>query len=279
LFVALLENLTIGTMKTTVVCFFFIVASCFGALAPTDPAEQEPVFLSSLRTRSHDVAGDVYLVSERVLQIRNYVYDGTGPAAFFWMTNSTTPTRLGRIVADGLPSLGCAMDPDDAPLLAANNITQNVELPEGITIRDYLGGSFSVWCELFQANFGEIEIPESVSIPAISDILDCFEAEEAVMTTVPAIAATPAGFNCEPLNDNFQVRWQISNDILNVELVGCIEDGTYMGFGISGLPQTRTFMIGADAVVAVRVSAQTNKIIERELNLTGILSRRVSRFL
>ena len=66
------------------------------------------------------------------------------------------------------------------------------------------------------------------------------------------IGITPDGFNCEPLTEDFHVRWRISGDNLDVELLGRVERGTYMGFGISGLPQTQTLMTGADAVVAVR---------------------------
>ena len=219
---------------------------------------QEPVFLSSFTTRSHQVAGDLYVISERVLQIRNYVYDGDGPAAYFWIDASATPSSGGRVAADASPGFGCAMDIGDTRLPFANGITQNIELPEGTTITDYVGGSLSVWCERFAVNFGEALIPSSISVPAVDDALDCFEGEDddgeeedGDGEDIPAIAVTPEGFNCEPLNEDYQVRWRISGDNLDVELLGRIETGTYMGFGISGRPQTDTFMIGADAVVAV----------------------------
>ena len=152
------------------------------------------------------------------------------------------PTRNGIVVSDGYPSLGCAMSASDTPLPAADGITQYVELPPGKTIRDYAGGSLSVWCERFAANFGEAVIPSLADLPASpndEDVLDC--------SGFP----TPPGYNCEELNDFFQVRWQIAGDSLNVELLGRIDEDQYMGFGVSGDPQRRTWMIGADAVVAV----------------------------
>ena len=65
------------------------------------------------------------------------------------------------------------------------------------------------------------------------------------------IGITPDGYNCEPMADDFHVRWRVLDGTLDVELLGRVDRGTYMGFGISGLPQTQTLMTGADAVVAV----------------------------
>ena len=219
------------------------------ALECFDEPQSDGVFLSSFTTRSHLVAGDLYLISDRVLEIRNYVYDGAGPAAYFWIDGSATPSPNGMVVSDGAPGNGCAMDIDDTRLPLANGITQRVELPPGASVSDYAGGSLSVWCERFNVNFGHAVIPTNLpAAPNDDDVLDCFD--EDVLEPAP-IATTPEGYNCEPLNEFYQVRWQIDGDDLNVELLGRISDGQYMGFGVSGLPTEKTFMIGADAVVAV----------------------------
>lgn len=68
-------------------------------------------------------------------------------------------------------------------------------------------------------------------------------------STVPLIAQTPDGFNCEPLDDLYQVRWAVEGDMLAVELVGLIGETDYLGFGPSGRAES-TFMVGADVVVA-----------------------------
>ena len=39
------------------------------------------VLLGPLAEREHAVAGDVYLISDRVLEIRNFAYDGTFKAS------------------------------------------------------------------------------------------------------------------------------------------------------------------------------------------------------
>jgi len=61
--------------------------------------------------------------------------------------------------------------------------------------------------------------------------------------------ATPAGFNCESLDDGYQVRWQVDGDSLNIELLGVIFPNQYMGFGRSGQDNV-TFMLMSDVTVA-----------------------------
>lgn len=128
-------------------------------------SENEPVSLGSLTTVAHQVAGEVFLLSPTILEIRGYTYDGQGPAAFFWLDQAPSPTSNGVIAADGSPSNGCALTIDDNPLPEASAVTQRVELPAGTTIDDWLGGSLSVWCERFAANFGFVTLPEVLPLP------------------------------------------------------------------------------------------------------------------
>jgi DOMON domain len=135
------------------------------------------------------------------------------------------------------------------PLLAADGTdVYRVEFPNGTSIQDYLGGSVSVWCETAAASFGEVLIPSTLpnSVSAVDDssMLKCRSTESEMSDFI----ATPAGFNCEPLNNVFQVRWIVENDLLLVELIGIIGEEDYMSFGVSG-SSTSTFMIGADFVV------------------------------
>ena len=59
---------------------------------------------------------------------------------------------------DGAPTNSCGMD----ALPRSQGVTYQVEFPPGTSIKDILGGSISVWCTSFAANFGEIVIPESL---------------------------------------------------------------------------------------------------------------------
>jgi hypothetical protein len=70
--------------------------------------------------------------------------------------------------SEGGPSPSCGT----TKLLAADGTdTYRVEFPNGTSIQDYLGGSFSVWCESALANFGEVVIPSTLpdSISAVDD--------------------------------------------------------------------------------------------------------------
>ncbi|OAD56535.1 Protein Skeletor, isoforms D/E [Eufriesea mexicana] len=57
--------------------------------------------------------------------------------------------------------------------------------------------------------------------------------------------------NCEVLEDRlaFEVRWAVAGDSIVAQLVGKLEDGQYMAFGISANPE-RSLMIGGDVAVA-----------------------------
>ncbi|KAF7413977.1 hypothetical protein HZH68_002466 [Vespula germanica] len=57
--------------------------------------------------------------------------------------------------------------------------------------------------------------------------------------------------NCEVLDDTlaFELRWAVAGDSIVVQLVGKLEAGQYMAFGLSANPE-RSVMIGGDVVVA-----------------------------
>jgi hypothetical protein len=214
--------------------------------------QAQEVFVGSFTTSAHLVAGDVYALSDQVLEVRNFIYDGEGPAAFFWADTTPAPTSGGMVLPD--PSSDCG----ESKLPAFSNTpVVRVEFPPGSTIRDYLGGSLSVWCVTFAANFGDLSIAANLdlsSLPTTANgpALQCSEP----VPEVPPIAQTPEGYNCEPLNDDYQVRWQVDENQqeIAIELVANIPVfGTYMGFGISG-STTETSMDGADTIVAVSCS-------------------------
>ncbi|KAK1125042.1 hypothetical protein K0M31_006380 [Melipona bicolor] len=57
--------------------------------------------------------------------------------------------------------------------------------------------------------------------------------------------------NCEVLEDRlaFEVRWAVAGDSIVAQLVGKLDDGQYMAFGLSANPE-RSSMVGGDVVVA-----------------------------
>lgn len=95
--------------------------------------------------------------------------------------------------------------------------------------------------------------------------MQCVGAPEEPVAEVPLIAQTPEGYNCEPLSDDYQVRWQVDEDQqeIAIELVANIPDGAYMGFGVSG-STTRTLMDAADTIVAVSCSNSSSRFVFEE---------------
>jgi hypothetical protein len=85
-------------------------------------------------------------------------------------TFTWTPQQhgLSLLDSDGGSAPSCGM----TPLLAANGTDiYRAEFPNGTSIQDYLGGSFSVWCKAATANFGEVVIPGTIpdSVSAVDD--------------------------------------------------------------------------------------------------------------
>lgn len=195
-------------------------------------AKAQEASLGTFQNTQHRVDGEVVVISESVIEIRGFTYDGTAPAVYFWGDTSPNASRGGYILNDAAPLNSCG----SAPLPRQNvdgSTTYVIEFPEGMTIRDIAGGSISVWCEAFAANFGQVQVPETLNVASTSDgpALSC---SDSPTSTEPTIADTPVGFNCEPLSDDFQVRWAVEGENLLVELIGRIQDNQYMGFGPSG---------------------------------------------
>lgn len=204
-------------------------------------------FIGNLTTRAHNVSGSVFAISDRIIEIKGFTYDGEGPAAYFYMDTAAVPTANGLSLLDseGGTASSCGM----APLLAADGTdVYRAEFPSGTSIQDFLGGSFSIWCETAAANFGEVEIPSTLpaSVSAVDDTSLLICASE---TDIPSFVATPVGYNCEPLTETFQVRWLVEGEYISVELIGIIDEEDYMSFGVSGKADA-TFMIDGDVVVA-----------------------------
>lgn len=102
------------------------------------PSAPKPVSLGEFTTRAHEVAGSVTIISDRVIELTDFVYDGTGPAAFFWIDSEPSPSNpTGKIAYDVGGSCGAEA------LAAYDSDRVLVELPS--SIKNYLGGSFSVW--------------------------------------------------------------------------------------------------------------------------------------
>ncbi|XP_055923228.1 protein Skeletor, isoforms B/C isoform X2 [Eupeodes corollae] len=113
--------------------------------------------IGSLKRLHHGVGGDVYAVDSRTIFLKNFNYDGDAPAAYFYVGNSKKPTNEGasrlRDERGGTSSLTRRYRNKDITL----------SLPEGKTLRDIKW--FSVWCDEFSVNFGDVSIPPNLDFP------------------------------------------------------------------------------------------------------------------
>ncbi|XP_044012563.1 protein Skeletor, isoforms B/C isoform X3 [Aphidius gifuensis] len=111
--------------------------------------------IGKLSELHHGVSGEVYAVDGRTLFIKDFTYDGQGPAAYFYAGNSMTPITNGFKIRD---ERGMS-----APLKRYRKKGITLTLPERKTLNNIKW--FSVWCDDFSVNFGDVKIPRNFDYP------------------------------------------------------------------------------------------------------------------
>ncbi|KAL1423244.1 hypothetical protein MTO96_021225 [Rhipicephalus appendiculatus] len=111
--------------------------------------------IGKLNTHFHGVSGELYVVDDTTLYLKDFHYDGTGPDAYFWAGSSTRPDHTGFIIPDEKGRT--------TPLGAYNGQDLVLKLPAGQTVSKIRW--FAVWCRKFRANFGDLIIPRNLEIP------------------------------------------------------------------------------------------------------------------
>jgi Electron transfer DM13/DOMON domain len=211
-------------------------------------AAQDAVRLGQLSTEGHGVAGTVYALSDRLVEVRGFRYDGRGPDAFFWVDKGARATAKGALVPARPSCGGGKLGKGDGEDLV-------LELPVGLNEVGYL----SVWCRAVGASFGGLAIVQrlvaGLKITAAAEF-ECDGVSSGGGNGGGATGEEPFvvadGWNCEVLlGDEMQVRWKVSGGDISVEMVGRITDEQYMAFGPSG-SDTKTAMVGGDPAVALR---------------------------
>ncbi|XP_050357471.1 protein Skeletor, isoforms B/C isoform X3 [Nymphalis io] len=104
----------------------------------------------------HGVRGSVFAVDSRTLYLHDFHYDGEGPAAYFYVGTSKSPTATGSLrLRDERGGT--------TPLRRYRGEGVTLSLPDGKTLRDVTW--FSVWCDEYSVNFGSVDIPRSLEYP------------------------------------------------------------------------------------------------------------------
>ncbi|KAL3173630.1 hypothetical protein MRX96_041453 [Rhipicephalus microplus] len=111
--------------------------------------------IGKLNTHFHGVSGELYVVDDTTLYLKDFHYDGTGPDAYFWAGSSTRPDHTGFIIPDEKGRT--------TPLGAYNGQDLVLKLPAGQAVSKIRW--FAVWCRKFRANFGDLIIPRNLEIP------------------------------------------------------------------------------------------------------------------
>lgn len=151
---------------------FFKVATMATILFTPSAAEY---FLGSLtNNKDFDLTGDVYLMSDRVLEVRGFHYKGGAPDPFFWADEQPLePSQQGFILQDSSPTTSCGSVIIPATSTVGETVTYRLEFPDGQGIHNVLGGTISLWCRAMYVNLGSIDVPETLP----DDVLDTQDAD------------------------------------------------------------------------------------------------------
>lgn len=186
-----------------------------------------PLEISPLSQLAHGVkSGPITIVDAQTFLVPDFHYDGLGPAGYFWLTRG----------GSGLAANGLRLKDENGgsnPLRKYTGETVVISLPDELTVYDF--DYFGVWCKEFQVNFGQTKIPQAARLPPSPKMLGIKPENK---------------LNCEILYDDlgYEIRWVLDGDDIVMQLVGKIEPGEYMAFGL-GKDDSKSDMKNADAVV------------------------------
>ncbi|XP_076241242.1 DM13 and DOMON_DOH domain-containing protein skeletor isoform X2 [Calliopsis andreniformis] len=111
--------------------------------------------IGKLSELHHGVSGEVYAVDGRTLFIKDFTYDGEAPTAYFYVGTSKSPNGNGIRLRDERGST------ETLRRYRKKGIT--LSLPDGKTLSNIKW--FSVWCDEFAVNFGDVRIPRGFDYP------------------------------------------------------------------------------------------------------------------
>ncbi|KAJ8709908.1 hypothetical protein PYW08_009912 [Mythimna loreyi] len=114
--------------------------------------------LGALSALQHGVRGRVFAVDSRTLYLQDFHYDGEGPAAYFYVGKSGSPSGSAAGATRLRDERGGA-----GPLRRYTGEGLTLSLPDGNTLKDYRW--FSVYCDEYSVNFGDVSIPRDAEFP------------------------------------------------------------------------------------------------------------------
>nr|XP_023012990.1 protein Skeletor, isoforms B/C-like [Leptinotarsa decemlineata] len=130
-----------------------VIAICF--VGQSHSAQYLGKLLGKLSELHHGVSGEVYAVDGRTLYIKDFTYDGQGPAAYFYASTHKAADKNGFRLRDENGS--------GEVIRRYRKEGVTLTLPEGKTLSNIK--IFYVWCEDFDVNFGDVKIPRAFDYP------------------------------------------------------------------------------------------------------------------
>uniref|UniRef100_A0A8D8T4B4 Protein Skeletor, isoforms D/E n=1 Tax=Cacopsylla melanoneura TaxID=428564 RepID=A0A8D8T4B4_9HEMI len=140
-------------LETRFQCWLLVISAIFCSVQGA--VTYYGKYIGPLKGYHHSVQGEVYAVDARTLHIKDFTYDGQGPAAFFWVGSSSQPDASGYALRDERQST--------VELKSYRKKSVTLTLPEGKSLNQIKW--FSVWCESAAVNFGDIRIPKGFDFP------------------------------------------------------------------------------------------------------------------
>ena len=114
-----------------------------------------PKFVGEIDNKAHGIGGTVYIAGERILLVKNFTYDGTGPDAFFLAGTDGSPSGKGTILPHPFNGTFYSYENEAAPILT-ERFTGNKDItlatPETLKTDQILW--LSVWCRKYAIDFG-----------------------------------------------------------------------------------------------------------------------------
>ncbi|XP_057657689.1 protein Skeletor, isoforms B/C isoform X1 [Diorhabda carinulata] len=141
--------------KMAVPWALFLIGIVSAAVENCHGAQYFGKLIGKLSELHHGVSGEVYAVDARTLFIKDFTYDGQGPAAYFYASVHKTADKNGFRLRDETGS--------GAVIRRYRKEGIALTLPEGKTIHNIK--IFYLWCEEFDVNFGDVKIPRNFDYP------------------------------------------------------------------------------------------------------------------
>ena len=115
-----------------------------------------PLELPPLTGFAHGIrSGPISIIDAQTILVTDFVYDGLGPAGYWWVTRGTRQSPQGHRLKDE--------NDTPKPLRQYNGESFLIRLPDTKTVYDF--DWFGVYCEEFQVDFGHVRLPQHLRVP------------------------------------------------------------------------------------------------------------------